>query len=273
MADAFGQLQQGPIFVIGPARSGTTWVYDIINAHPLVAGIYESWLFTNQNGVGSLFSPAHWPISRSGLGNFIPRERVLEHVRQLVKQIMSEALQPEHRYLVEKSPNHIYAIPLIREIFPDARFICVLRDGRDVAVSVRAASSSWMKDWRNSFGHSLRSSALAWKNAIQKARHDARDLGDLYLEIRYEEIHADPKPAYQKLFDFCRIPYDGDLLDQIFRATDFNRNYRGGENKFRRGGRVGDWEKTLNPIDKFLFKKIAGDMLIELGYVHDNSWK
>jgi len=273
MAAQFSQLKQSPIFVIGAARSGTTWVYDIIKTHPLVAGIYESWLFTPQNGIGSIFSEANWPAKRSGLGNFISRERALNYSREFVVQIMSNAIQPEHHYLVEKSPNHIYAIPLIHEVFPDARFVCVLRDGRDVVVSVRAAAKTWMKAWRDSFGHSVQTSALAWKTAIRKARHAAESLGDHYMEIRYEEIHRDPIASYQKIFDFCIIPYDDDILEQIYQATDFNHNYKGGENKFRRGGRVGDWREYFNPIDKYLFKKTAGDMLIELGYEHNMTWK
>ena len=273
MAGQFQQLTQDPIFIIGPARSGTTWVYDIMTTHPLVAGIYESWLFTPQHGIGSLFTEAHWPISRSGLGNFIPRESVLQYNRELIIKIMSHAIQPGHEYLVEKSPSHIYAIPLIQEFFPRARFICVLRDGRDVAVSVRAAARSWMKAWKDSFGRSIRFSALAWKNAIRKARHDAALLGDRYLEIRYEEIHRDPIAAYQTLFDFCQIPYEESLLEVILQSTDFNSNYKAGENKFRRGGRVGDWKRSLSFIDKIIFKQIAGDMLIELGYEYDRSWK
>lgn len=272
MRSRFDQIKQDPIFIVGPARSGTTWVYDIIKAHPQVAGVYESWLFTPHNGIGSMFSEAHWPINRSGLGNFIPREDVLQYNRELVIKIMSHAIQPEHHYLVEKSPNHIYAIPLIREIFPNARFICVIRDGRDVAVSVRAATKSWMKAWKNSFGHSIRFSALAWKSAIRKARKNAENLGDHYMEIRYEDIHSDPITTYQMIFDYCQIPYDKDILEDIFRATDFNQNYKAGETKFRRGGRVGDWKKSFSFIDKYIFKKNAGDMLIELGYEYDKSW-
>jgi len=272
MTGRFGQLKQDPIFVIGPARSGTTWVYDIIKNHPLVAGVYESWLFTSQNGIGSMFTTAHWPVNRSGLGNFISREEVMHSSRELVIKIMSHAIQPEHQFLVEKSPNHIYTIPLIREVFPNARFICVLRDGRDVAVSVRAATKSWMKAWKNSFGHSLRYSAQAWKTAVRRARQEAQNLGDHYMEIRYEEIHENPIPAYQQIFEYCHIPYNDDILEGIYKATDFSQNYKGGEAKFRRGGRVGDWKKSFSLIDKLIFKKIAGDMLIELGYEYDKKW-
>lgn len=268
----FNQLKQDPIFVIGAARSGTTWVYDIIRNHPRVAGVYESWLFTPHNGVGSLFTGAHWPKKRSGLGNFMQRDDVLRYSRELVVSIMAHAIQPETQYLVEKSPNHVFAVPLIREIFPNAKFICVIRDGRDVAVSVRAAAKSWSKDWQNSFGRSIRTSAHAWKHAIQRARHEAQSLGDDYMEIRYEQVHEDPLTAYQTMFDFCQIDYDDGILQDILAATDFSANYKPGESKFRRGGRVGDWQRMFSPLDTLMFKQAAGDMLIDLGYEHDHAW-
>ena len=269
----FEQLKQDPIFVIGAARSGTTWVYDILRHHPQVAGVYESWLFTPHNGIGSFFTDAHWPPKRSGLGNLLPREDVLRYSRELVTSIMGHAIQPETRYLVEKSPNHAFAVPLIREFFPGARFICVIRDGRDVAVSVRAASRSWSKDWQNTFGRSMRVSAQVWKLTIQRARQEAQALGDDYMEIRYEQIHEDPFAAYQTLFDFCQIDYDDDILQNIFSATDFRKNYKPDEAEFRRGGRIGDWKQAFSPIDTLMFKQAAGDMLIDLGYESDHSWR
>nr|MBN1230022.1 sulfotransferase [Anaerolineae bacterium] len=268
----FAQLKQDPIFIIGAARSGTTWVYDILRNHPQVAGIYESWLFTPNNGVGSLFSDAHWPAKRSGLGNFMSREKVLQYSRELAVNIMAHAIESETQYLVEKSPNHVFAIPLIREIFPEAKFICVIRDGRDVAVSVRAAARSWSKDWRHSFGRSMWSSARAWKYAIQRARQEAQSLGNDYMEIRYEQIHEDPLTAYQIMFDFCQIAYDESVLQGIFTATDFSRNYKPGETKFRRGGRVGDWKHSFSLVDTLMFKQAAGDLLIDLGYERDHTW-
>src|SRR5437667_9309955 len=138
------QVAQAPIFVVGVSRSGTTWVYDILTAHPQVAGILESWLFSTVNGVGSLFSSAHWPHRSVGLGRLLNREALLEYVRDFVARLMQHALGPQHRYLVEKSPPHLYTISLISELFPKARFIHVIRDGRDVCVSIRAATLSWM---------------------------------------------------------------------------------------------------------------------------------
>jgi hypothetical protein len=270
--DHFEQLKAGPIFIVGAARSGTTWVYDIMTAHPAVAGVYESWLFTPRDGVQSLFTPAHWPPGDSGLGRLLSREDLLAHTRQLTRSLLSRSIQPGHRFLVEKSPNHLFAMDFIQELFPDARFIHVLRDGRDVCVSVRAAAKSWGRQWQKSFGASVRSSARAWRDAVTRAHQDGARLNDHFLEIRYEDIHRDPRTAYIRLFDFCGIPYDESLLEDIFTATDFRNNFQADDAAFRRGGRTGDWRSYFSLRDAYMFHKQAGRKLMELGYEFRRHW-
>lgn len=268
----FDQLARDPIFIVGAARSGTTWLYDVMTAHPEVAGVFESWLFTPENGLKNLFGPAHWPGKYSGLGRLLGRDELLVHTREMAARLMSHAIGPKHRFLVEKSPSHLFAMSFIREVFPGARFIHILRDGRDVGVSVRAASRSWMQAWQDTFGRTVRSSARAWKHAVKRARHDRAELGEAFLEIRYEDIRQDPFAAYRQIFDFCGIPYDESLLQRIFQATDFARNYQPKESAFRRGGRVGDWKRQFRFLDAFNFHREAGDLLLELHYEQDRGW-
>ncbi len=272
MENRFSQLKSDPIFILGAARSGTTWVYDIFSAHPNVAGVFESWLFTKENGIGSWFTHAHWPPKASGLGRFLQREQVVEISREVVQQMMSQAIEPEHQFMVEKSPSHLYAIKLIQEIFPQARFIHVLRDGRDVCVSVRAATRSWMPDWKRSFGSSMTQSAKSWRDAVRRARNEGKALGDHFLEVRYEELRTDPFPNYKKMFDFCGIPYDDAILQSIFEKTDFELNYKGGEGKFRRGGRIGDWQTHFSLMDAYHFQRATDKMLLNTGYAKDEKW-
>lgn len=266
------QLDQAPIFIVGAARSGTTWVFDILTAHPKVSGVFESWLFTPKDGLQALFTPAHWPPKRSGLGNLLKREELLSYTRDMASRIMSRALKSEHRFLVEKSPSHLFSMPFINEIFPEARFIHVLRDGRDVSVSVRAAARSWVPSWKETFGRSIKVSARAWKHAVKRAQNEGEKLGARYFEIRYEDIHNDPFNAYCRLFDFCKIPYDDDILQTVFDSTDFKKNFKAKDNSFRRGGRVGDWRTQLRLIDKFMFRLSSGRMLVDLGYEKNGWW-
>ncbi|MDW7759177.1 MAG: sulfotransferase [Acidobacteriota bacterium] len=267
------RLAAGPIFIVGAARSGTTWVYDIFNAHPKVAGVFESWLFTPKDGLGSLFTEAHWPPKFSGLGRLLRREELVRHAREFAETILGHAVGDEHRYLVEKSPSHLFHIPFIGEIFPASRFIHVVRDGRDVAVSVLDAAASWVPIWKSSFGRSIASSAKAWGDAVRRAQRYGRELGpDRFLEIRYETLRNDPLSQFREMFDFCGIPYDDALLKIIEDKTDFSKNYRGGAGKFRRGGRAGDWKTTFSRKDALVFQAVAGTLLIELGYEHSMDW-
>jgi hypothetical protein len=269
---SLNQLEQSPIFVVGAARSGTTWVYDILTSHPQVAGVYESWLFTRDNGLGSLYTSAHWPPNRSGLSRLMERPALLEETRAFTDRLLSQALKPEHRFLVEKSPSHVFAVPLIHELYPGSRFIHVLRDGRDVTVSVRAAARSWVPQWREAFGRSVLTSARAWSHAVRRARKLGAELGDQFLEVRFEEIKQDPVAAYRQLLEFCGISYDETLLQQIHEQTDFARNYKSNEEGFRRGGRVGDWRTHFNILDAVQFNLAAGDTLIETGYEENRRW-
>jgi len=272
MENQFSQLKSDPIFILGAARSGTTWVYDIFSAHPSVAGVFESWLFTKDNGVGSWFTHAHWPPKSSGLGRFLERDQMVAMTQEVVQRIMSQAIGPEHQFIVEKSPSHLYAIKLIQEIFPGARFIHVLRDGRDVCVSVRAATQSWMPDWKKTFGGSMTASAKSWHDAVRRARNEGKILGDRFLEVRYEELRTDPIPNYKKMFDFCDIPYDDAILQAIFAKTDFDLNFKGGEGNFRRGGRIGDWQTHFGLMDAYHFQRATGKMLVETGHAVDEKW-
>jgi Sulfotransferase family len=270
--DPLAQLESGPVFIVGAARSGTTWIYDMLTSHPLVAGAYETWLFTMNQGVGSLFGPAHFPPGHSGLGRSFTRDVVVQGVREFVTTLLARGLEPQHRFLVEKSPSHVMTMPLIREILPEARFVHVLRDGRDVSVSVRAAARTWAPRWRETFGRSIQASAWAWKQTIRRVRRDGPGLGDCLLEMRYEDIKADPTSGLARLFDHCRVPWDRELLDQIVSRTDFDTHYHSSESGFRRGGRVGDWRTHFSVLDRLVFNLTAGDTLIDTGYEPDRRW-
>jgi hypothetical protein len=266
------QLIEPPTFIVGAARSGTTWVYDILHSHHLVAGVYESWIFTPGQGLGVLFSESHWPASRSGLGRLIARDEFIVELRDFVGQLFSQAIESEHQFLVEKSPSHLYVMEIINEVFPGSRFIHVLRDGRDVSVSVRAAANSWVPTWKQTFGRSIYSSARAWKHAVACCRAQSPDLAERFLEVRYEDLKSDPQTWYRAIFAHCRVPVDDAVVQATIEATDFDANYQLNEAGFRRRGRSGDWRRYFNALDSIMFNLAAGDALIEAGYEENRRW-
>ena len=261
------QILERPIFIVGFPRSGTTWVYDILKAHPHTAGVLESWLFTPNAGLAALFMEHHWPARQTGLGQLISEDELASEVRQFAQNIFRRVLKPVHQILVEKSPSHLSAMPIIRRVFPQARFIHIIRDGRDVSVSVLNAARSWAPQWKkSSFGSSLLACARSWERVLREGRLFGCSLGEDYLEIRYEELERNSYEAIQTLYRFCGLAFDDSLLKESIRKTDFKLNHRPDSKGFHRLGRSGDWKENFNPLDSILFDIAAGALLKELGY-------
>lgn len=289
-ATSLDQLSAGPIFVTGHARAGTTWVFELLTSHPQVAGVLESWMFNRTQGVAGLFD--HWEPGildlgqrdpgqprAVGLSQLISRQELTAELRELLGRLLVRALQPQHRFLVEKSPAPYMEMSIAAEVFPDARFIHVLRDGRDVAVSLRAAGGSWWPQWgefaaTGALGRyrALYAAGRSWAQTFARYRRLGERLGDRYTEIAYETIAADPDAGVRRLFDFCGIPYGDAEVRAALKATDFASHYEGGEDQFRRAGRVGDWRTRFGLGDAVAFELGSRGVLAREGYAQSRAW-
>ena len=95
-------------------------------------------------------------------------------------------------------------MPLIQKALPEARFIHVIRDGRDVALSVLDRTVRDDVD--------AAEVARRWRRKIERAHEDRPKL-DHYLEVRYEDLVADPRPALERICEFIELPFDEAMLD------------------------------------------------------------
>lgn len=287
-AISLDQLVEGPIFVTGHARSGTTWVFDLLTSHPEVAGVLESWLFVRGFGFAGLFdqwTPDVLELGRRdrgqavGLSQMVSRDELATELRAFVGGLLARRLEPQHRFLVEKSPMPYMEIGPAAEVFPDARFIHVVRDGRDVAVSLRAAGRSWFRPWAQ-FGaggqlgrcRALHDAGRSWARTVGRLRRHGERLGERYMEIAYERLAADPADSLRRLFDFCAIPHNEAAVETALGATDFERHFSGGEDQFRRGGRVGDWRSRFGLADALAFELGSNGRLVVEGYESSRAW-
>jgi hypothetical protein len=279
---SLAQLDAPPLFVVGAHRSGTTWVYEMLAGHPQVAGVFESGLFSKDLGVAPLFHPAHWysdserlEADREFFGHdfrlnqLLTRDELKREMVELASMWLSRALSPEHRYLVEKTPQHVRTMPLIAELFPGAAFIHVIRDGRDTAVSQRAVGSSWP-----GVGPPIGivNLALRWADVVRTARRHARSQEIRCLEVHYEELRSDPARGLSSMLSFCGIPHDPELVAGICERTTLNASGTPDEGAFRRRGDVGGWRASFSLLDRLRFDRAAGDLLVELGYERKRSW-
>jgi sulfotransferase family protein len=277
-ADPLAQLQAGPIFIVGHIRSGTTWVFDVLTEHPEVAGLFESLIFTG-NGLAAPLRPMHWEPERSvemfdrkmGLGQILERGEVIADLQRLASRWLAHALEPEHHFLVEKTPANAAAVETLATLFPDASVIHVLRDGRDVAVSAAAAQRTWQRKGDDTDRPPVSSRhmwpiGLNWATQVAGVRQQALTLPLPFYEVRYEDMHGKPHETARELFDFCAIPIDDEQLDQILERTHFSKLPRTGPEQFRRAGRVGDWRREWSRLELLLFTAAAGEVLEQTGY-------
>jgi hypothetical protein len=279
MPAAFSRLDAPPLFITGHARSGTTWTLDLFDRHPDVCAIFESWLLTQTHGVTGVFTQPQWhPLfyegRREALGvehaavQLLSYEEMARELGDLVARWLMRAAAPEHRFLVEKSPLDVDAVAAM---FPTARFLHVIRDGRDVALSMAAAADSWEPAMARD--RSLGARAARWRSEVEELRARAPALGDRYLEVRFEQLKADFAPQARRLFEFAGIPCDDALLESVRADTQLSSYSAAARSSgFRGQGRSGGWRDRLTRREGRAFDRAAGDLLVELGYADDRRW-
>jgi hypothetical protein len=270
------------VFFVGCPRSGTTLVRRIADAHPDLAVIGEQhWLprcWERRNGIESdgTVKPA--------LAEFVVADRRFrkidvapERVRALCTErkpyasFVSELFDlhgaAQGKLLVgEKTPAYVRSIPTLHELWPDARIVHLIRDGRDVALSLLSWNRAerilgrlptWAED-------RLTTAALFWEWNVRQGRHAGADLGTLYYEMRYERLVGDPAGACRELCEFLSLAYDPSMLRFHEGRT------RGGESAKSAWLPVTpglrDWRAQMAGDERRRFEAAVGQLLDELGY-------
>jgi Sulfotransferase family len=280
MPAAFDRFDAPPVFICGCARSGTTWTFDLFDRHPQVKAICESWVLSQTRGVTAVLSQPYWDTEVHdgwaervdmpfGTVQLLSYEQLVSDLGELVAGWLAGTAGREHRFLAAKEPLDVKATAIL---FPQARFIHVLRDGRNVALSMRRASESW--DPTMGVGLPMEFRAEAWRRQVENIRAHRESLGERYLEIHYEDMKADPIAAMRTLFDFSRIPHDDALLERIRSQTDLDQSYDQTvhQSGFRGGSRAGGWSEVFSAREAAAFDRAAGELLVELGYERDRRW-
>jgi hypothetical protein len=190
-----------------------------------------------------------------------------EYFREFFR-FLFDYYQPR-RYLLEKTPMNIHCVPLIRSVFPDAKLLAIYRDGRDVVVSDKFYSAQMRREW------SVEKSATRWREAIQ-AQLDYATTHAIHT-LSYEALQADGPGRVRAILEFLGLPAAADTITAMVERSSFASvtGRRPGDERperFNRKGVVGDWRNHFGDEDKAVFKRIAGDLLVSLGYEEGMDW-
>lgn len=276
------------VFIVGCSRSGTTLLRRIVDAHPHVAVAPEQhWvpeLFEEQVGVTSEGYATPELVRRLlrergflnlgigeaqlrgllGNGEPLPYSRFVTRVFDLYGELQGKPL------VGEKTPGYVRKIPALHALWPAARFVHLIRDGRDVSLSaiswkrhlpvLRRRFPTWWKD-------PVTTAALWWKWQVRLGREAGRAVGrQRYYELFYEGLIARPEAECRALCAFLDVPYD----DALLRFHEGRMRTKPGLSAKKAwlpiASGLRDWRSQMPAADVERFEAAAGDVLDEMGY-------
>jgi hypothetical protein len=146
---------------------------------------------------------------------------------------------------------HVLHLDLIGAIYPDARVVHIIRDGRDVARSLRA--KHWGPD-------SIADAAAEWRESVLAGR--GADVPGRYVEVRYERLLTDREEEIRRLFAELGLP----LTDEVVAAAVAEAEAEVNVDLKDQTVQAGKWRTALSRRDLAAFDRVAGDLIEELGY-------
>jgi len=271
-----------PIFIVGAPRSGTTMMRYMLCGHPRIFIPPESTFIprlfrnhpenemTRRQAVRVLTRMQRYRVFwRDWRDEPLVPDRFVSSLPDLKPATLLGGVWSKYarQYGAErwgdKSPINVSYIDLIAEIFPSAKFIHMIRDGRDVALSMKEAYPR-RKHFLDAY-----LVARSWKRRILEARASANRLAPgRYYQLRYEDLVAAPEPLLKEICDFIGESYHPRMSEPNITAV---KHYHSSGIHARTRepvstGRVGRWRTEMSRRDLREFQTGAGDLLKELGY-------
>lgn len=273
---------RAPVFVLGCPRSGTTVLYHML----LSAGGFA--VYRSESNVFNLLVPRfgdlrarknreelmdHWLRSKlfrvSGLDAQQIRRKILEDCAgggDFLRIVMDEiTAQQGARRWADCTPDHLLYMREIKRQIPDALFVHIIRDGRDVALSYVKQGWAYPLPWDRR--EHLAVAALYWEFVVEKGRSVGRELGQDYREVRFEDLVLQPEPALRDLASFIDQPLDYEQIRQagIGSVSQPNSSFLedGEKEEFNP---VARWKEMLSARDLARLEDVVGPSLEALGY-------
>jgi len=297
-------------FIFGHARSGTTLLLRLVKLHPEVHGNYQAHFFTRHPLLKSLVNTPEaeeWLTRKSNRWNQ-GRDLSPLVLRSTADFIMERDAAREGKMIVgDKSPSstiHGQAVRDMHAVYPDAKLVYIVRDGRDVLISERfrnfveeskflsSEDKRIIADLRNDqtqFTNGSRSIfteafirrvAGGWVKNLQETEDEGRRLfGDHYFGMRYEDLLSVSFDEMSKLWNFLGVKTVDVSLGEKIKAEmssnpdeEWQAKRNEGIASFLPKGQAGNWSRLFTEKDKSIFKEVAGEMLIRWKYEKDIAW-
>jgi len=297
-------------FILGHARSGTTLLTRLARLHPEVHCNYQAHFFTRQPLLKSLVNTPEadeWLTRKSNRWNQ-GRDLSPLVLRAAADFIMERDAAREGKMIVgDKSPSstiHGQAVRDMHAVYPDAKLVYIVRDGRDVLTSERFRNfveeskfltsedkriisdlqlepASFTEGRRSIFTETfIRRVAKDWVTNLQEIEDEGRRLfGENYFGMRYEDLLAAPFDEMSRLWSFLGVKNIDSTLDKTLRDEmllnpdeEWQSKRNEGIASFLPKGQAGNWSRLFTGKDKSIFKEVAGEVLVRHKYERNDKW-
>lgn len=257
---------EAPLLLGGCGRSGTTLLHSILNAHSKVYLGLETALFCGNRNLTHLTGVTKMDMQR--LRFHYRRSACLgEFAQRVLREKMQEAGKQRWG---EKTPHNIRHLDYIFRYFPRARFIHIIRDGRDTVCSLRTHPEFRWENGRrmatgiaNPWDECVRT-WVRWVQAGLRWRGDHR-----YREVYYEALVEKPEEVLKPLFEWLELDWEPRTLESF--RSDHSATHPGLAQPIYKNG-VGRWRSDLPREAMVDFNTAAHNLLASLGYATSDSW-
>lgn len=275
----------GIFFVSGAPKSGTTWLQMLLDAHPELVC----------SGEGHFIERLYAPLKRMQADYDGHMKLVAERVyqgrpyyaglpdtqldaaaRRIMLDMIRQRATPQTKALGDKTPRYHEFLRQLLLLFPEARFIDIVRDPRDVTVSrlhhaVRAGHADALEAGSEQYLTLVRNSAMAWRAARSNVAAFAQAHPGRLLQLRYEDLLLQPEEGASGAFRFLEVRNTRGVVQKAVEASSFEAlsgRKRGQEDptSFFRKGVAGDWEGVLDDWALAAITAACGDGMERHGY-------
>ena len=273
------------VFLVGCPRSGTTLLQRMLDAHPSMTISNDSHFITravkrtlrknpNPALTGELVEQvwSYRRFYRMGL----EQKEVWEAAEEggsygdFVSRLYNKRAEHQGKPISgEKTPDYCRQIPALNRLFPRARFIHIIRDGRDTALSTLdwATSEKGPGKWPLWASDPVGTCALWWRWQVSSGNQEGSRLGPaLYHEVRYEDLVADPAKALNKMSAFLDLPYSDQMTRYFEGKTRMEEGLSAKSAWMPPTSGLRDWKSQMSGENAAVFCGIAGNCLDKSGY-------
>jgi Sulfotransferase family len=265
-----------PVVILGVSRSGTTLLKEMLDGSSELAIPSESYFIPqlwDRHGpepdpdailedLGRIARVREWGVTLGDVRRRLPEEPSFRDVIVPVYRAYAER-QGKERF-GDKTPAYMQHLELLDATFPGAQYVHIVRDGRDAGLSFLGMRRRPRFNWARPRG--LGDFACQWELEVRAAQEfGATTARGRYLELRYEDLVAEPEPRLREVCDFLDLPFEPRMLE-------YHREV--GPETLQDHPRLSeppapsarDWREELAPEEAERFEAIAGPLLEDLGY-------